>query len=356
MNSIQKIQNQNEIMGYSRENLDLIKNTVAKFATDTELQLFLYQAKKTGLDPLSKQIYFNKYTSKKTGKSTVSIITGIDGYRLIADRTGAYAGNDDPIFNGDLKSKDFTATCTVWKIVSGQRVPFTATARWSEYCPSAPMDHMWQKMPHTMLGKCAESLALRKAFPAELSGIYTKEEMDQAKEESNEQVIPKEKFENETKADFKFEVIEPTIEQEPKTLEVKQVVYDVSQDERKVTQPQLKRLFAISKDAGWDEDRVNALVFQKGFDSRNDLTRSAYEEICNAILEEKDSFPTWEEMGEKITKEDAFNLYQDAFKNSWSKDQVSEELKNLGFFKASMIAKAQLENLRQHFQTRKPKV
>lgn len=177
-------------------------------------------------------------------------------------------------------------------------------------------------------------------------------------DESETESVPHEKvsLQNETKADFKFEVMDSVIEEEPKTLEVKQVVYDVSQDERKVTQPQLKRLFAISKDAGWDEDRVNALVAQKGFDSRNDLTRSAYEEICNTILEEKDSFPTWEEMGEKITKEDAFNLYQDAFKNSWSKDQVSEELKNLGFFKASMIAKAQLENLRQHFQTRKPKV
>jgi phage recombination protein Bet len=153
--------------------LDLITRTVANGATKDELDLFLYQARRAGLDPLARQIYF----VKRSGKGTIQV--GIDGLRLIADRTGAYAGNDDPVFV-DGNPFPEAATVTVWKMVGGQRCPFAATARWKEYYPGDQQGFQWKKMPHVMLAKCAEALALRKAFPQDMSGLYVHEEMDQA--------------------------------------------------------------------------------------------------------------------------------------------------------------------------------
>ena len=155
------------------DQVELIKSQIAVNATDDELKLFLHVANKSGLDPLARQIYF----IKRGGKMT--IMTAIDGFRAIADRTGQYIGSSDPVFEdkGDIPIK---ATVTVNKVVAGVVGDFTATARWSEYYPGEAQGFMWNKMPHTMLGKCAEALALRKAFPAQLSGLYTGDEMDQA--------------------------------------------------------------------------------------------------------------------------------------------------------------------------------
>lgn len=174
---------QGEMLTWTPDQVDLIQRTVAKGASPDEFKLFLYQCARTGLDPLARQIY----AVVRGGKMTIQ--TAIDGYRLVADRTGKYAGSDDATFTGEPK-KDLAATVTVYKIVEGVRCPFTATARWTEYFPGDSQGAMWKKMPHTMLAKCAEALALRKAFPADLSGIYTKEEMDQAGDVVDATVVP----------------------------------------------------------------------------------------------------------------------------------------------------------------------
>lgn len=159
---------------WSQEQVALITRTVAKGATPDELKLFLYTASRTGLDPLTKQIHF----VKRAGQMTVQ--TGIDGYRAIAERSGTLAGIDDAEYDTESDLHPGKASVTVYRMIAGTRVSYTASARWSEYAPTGNQAFMWNKMPYLMLAKCAEALALRKAFPNDLSGLYTNEEMSQA--------------------------------------------------------------------------------------------------------------------------------------------------------------------------------
>lgn len=166
-------------MVFNREIIDLIKATVAPSLTDTELQLYLYTAQRMNLDPLARQIY----AVKRAGRMTIQ--TGIDGFRVIANRSGL-AGIDEAIHDSDDAEHPKWSKVTVYRMIDGQRIPYTATARWDEY---AVRDNaMWKRMPYLMLDKCAEALALRKGFPAELSGVYTTDEMMQAGDMKNEPI------------------------------------------------------------------------------------------------------------------------------------------------------------------------
>lgn len=144
---------------------------------EAELSVFFHQCQRTGLDPFARQIYLIGRNNRRAGRTDYTIQVGIDGFRLIADRTGRYAGSDRPRY-GEEEGEKY-AEVTVYKIVAHVRVPFTALAFLSEYRQNSPM---WQRMWRNQLAKCAEALALRKAFPADLSGLYTHEEMEQAGE------------------------------------------------------------------------------------------------------------------------------------------------------------------------------
>jgi len=172
----------------TRQQIDLIKRTVAKDATDDELKLFISVCHGSQLNPFLRQVHFVKRWSGKDGKSVGTIQVGIDGFRAIAEGGGQYAGSDDAVHRDDFEitvnkekiTVPGSATVTVHKLMDGERYPFTATARWREYYTGEKQGYMWHKMPYGQLAKCAEGLALRKAFPKLLSGLYVPEEMDQA--------------------------------------------------------------------------------------------------------------------------------------------------------------------------------
>lgn len=162
---------------FSREQVDLIKTTIAKGASDPELALFLAQCERTGLDPFARQIYFIKRGG--IGKAEVSI----DGFRVVAERTGEMDGSES-FWCGDdggwtdvwlKKEQPLAAKTIVYR--KGCTHPFVGVAKFSEYHVPG---NMWTKMPANQIAKCSEALALRKAFPHQLSGLYTDDEMAQA--------------------------------------------------------------------------------------------------------------------------------------------------------------------------------
>jgi len=143
-----------------------------------ESEYYLHCIRKYNLDPMQRQICAVWRYDKAAQDEVMTVQTQIDGYRVIAARTGQYAGSDDPVFTLDDNGRIISCTQTVWRIVKNVRCPFTATAYWKEYKPAAGF--MWDRMEHCMIAKCAEALALRKAFPADLGGLYIDAEMEQA--------------------------------------------------------------------------------------------------------------------------------------------------------------------------------
>ena len=174
-------------VAFAEDDIRTIKEAVLpRNTTETELQLFLAQSKRTGLDPLSRQIYGFKQGDK------LVIGTTIDGARVIAERSGKYAGQVGPFWTaGDTFTDEHGVAHVVWQDIWLKKEPpvgakvgiirsdfkeiLWGVARFESYRPTYNSP-VWSKMPDHMLGKVAEMLALRKAFPNDLSGLYAKEE------------------------------------------------------------------------------------------------------------------------------------------------------------------------------------
>lgn len=170
---------QTVVVQFNQDQLALIRQTVAKGTTPEQFSLFVEVCKYHQLNPFARQIYAVVRGTQMT------IQTSIDGYRLLAERSGKYAGQVGPEWCGDdgvwrdvwLSDKPPVAARVGVLRKDFQQVTW-GVAKYKAFFMSS--NQLWTKMPDHMLAIRAEALALRKAFPAEMSGIYTKEEMEQA--------------------------------------------------------------------------------------------------------------------------------------------------------------------------------
>ena len=173
---------------WTPEQTQLISTTIAPGCSTDELRLFAYACQRTGLDPFSRQIYAIRRRQKQSDGSYGHVMTiqaGIDGLRSIAERTGQLDGSETHWCGEDgvwtdvwLAAKPPAAAKTILHR-KGASHPFVGVARFADYNAG---QGLWSKMPAAMIAKCSEALALRKAFPADLSGVYSTDEMDQAVE------------------------------------------------------------------------------------------------------------------------------------------------------------------------------
>src|SRR5262245_52241926 len=176
------------------EQVALVRRTLMsakREPTDDELALFIYQCDRTGLDPFAGQILAVYRWDSRSNDEKMRVQATIDGLRLVADRTERYAPGASYWCGEDGIWRDVwleqvpphAERVTVRKVVAGQLTEFSVPALWKEYAPrnrDGKLTGLWPQMPSLMLAKCAEALALRRAFPNETRGLYTKEEMDQA--------------------------------------------------------------------------------------------------------------------------------------------------------------------------------
>lgn len=223
MSNVVALQPKTSVREYTPNQMALIQRTVAADATADEFNMFMQICQRGGLDPFRKQLYCVVYSKDDPKKRKVSFITGIDGLRAIAQRNGDYRPDDEePQFVTDdsLKSASnpagvVKAVVKAFKRYGAEWFPVVGVAYWSEFAvmtdsveggfrwedtgevwPDSGKPKRrkvplvagaeavqvpagkWADMPHVMLAKCAESQALRKGWPEDLSGVYSPEEME----------------------------------------------------------------------------------------------------------------------------------------------------------------------------------
>ena len=167
---------------FSDEQKRLILDTCCGGASPKDAAVLIAIAEQRGLNPILGECYFvERYDTEKQRK-VWAVQASIDSFRIKADETGLYDGQDEPEYEYDPKSGALLlARVAVWR--KGWSRPAVGVARYDEYVQKkkdGQPTRFWRAMPHNQLAKCAEALAMRKAFPKLFARVYTAAEMEQA--------------------------------------------------------------------------------------------------------------------------------------------------------------------------------
>jgi phage recombination protein Bet len=267
--------------------VDIIKTTIAKGASNDELKLFFYECRRRGVHPMDRLIHFLIRGDDERGNRKVTFQASIDFLRGQAEETGEYRGQDVPEFGPTVEGTKFPswAKVTVRRFDkdTGEVYPISAIAYWDEYCPaSEKMRFMWNKMPHSQLAKCAEALALRKAFPKKIASLYSFEEMEQA-----------DMIEAPKGNGNKPPITEPKRASQPTPK---------ADDGKKITENQGKRFFAIASGAKKTKEDIESFLYaQIGSTHTKDIPSSRYDDLCQLVTTWKpgqsEQAPDWGELG-----------------------------------------------------------
>jgi hypothetical protein len=168
---------------FTKEDIESARTVICKGAPDHIIRLILYRCSQLGADPYSRMVY----AVERKGAWTLQV--SIDMFRATAESAGDYAGQDGPYWCGDdgvwhdvWLDKKHPRAAKVGVLRKGFVQPLYSIANWESY--ASDFGPMWSKFGPLMIAKCAEALALRRAFPAKLSGLYTSDEMHQAESKS----------------------------------------------------------------------------------------------------------------------------------------------------------------------------
>lgn len=161
---------------------------------ESVLMVFDYCAARK-LDPLKKPCHIVPMRVKGPQGDYVwrdVVMPGIYEYRTTATRTGLYLGHSVPVYGEiiDHLGRMVPAFCSItvyrWNTEAKLRSEYPVTL-WFEECCATKWDKegkkdvlndRWDKAPRQMLTKCTEAAGIREAFPDELGGTHTADEMD----------------------------------------------------------------------------------------------------------------------------------------------------------------------------------